>query len=144
LDPSIHFAPISRSPDDLQQICVKSLKATRVLIADMPRMLREMVSAVVASDPRFKIVGTVERAQDLAAIIRRTRADVVIVGERDEPDEQARPSIDRLYRHLAKVIAVDETGHEAALYQLRLDRTPQGMVSAKSLLDLIGKLRAYP
>jgi hypothetical protein len=103
-----------------------------------------MVSAVVASEPRFKIVGVVGRRQDLAAAIRRTRADVVIVGERDEPGDQARPSIHRLYRHLAKVIAVNEAGQEVALYQVRLDRTPQGTVSASSLLELIGKVGAHP
>jgi hypothetical protein len=107
-------------------------------------MLREMVSAIVASEPRFKIVGVVRRDQDLPAAIRRTRADVVIVGERDKPQEQARPSIRRLYGNLARVIAVSETGHEAALYQVRLDRATEGTVSAGSLLELIDKLGVQP
>jgi AmiR/NasT family two-component response regulator len=123
---------------------VKNLRATRVLIADMPRMLREMVSVIVASEPRFKIVGVVRRDQDLSAAIRRTRADIVIVGERNEPHEQTLPSIRQLYGNLVKVIAVSETGHEVALYQVHLDRTPQGTASASSLLDLLGKLGAHP
>jgi hypothetical protein len=102
-----------------------------------------MVSAIVASEPRFKIVGVVEKDQDLPAVIRRTRADIVIVGERDEPHEQARPSARRLYGNLAEVIALSETGREVALYQAHLDRTPQGTASASSLLDLIGKLEAH-
>ncbi|WP_456747089.1 hypothetical protein [Bradyrhizobium sp. USDA 4354] len=115
-----------------------------MLIADMPRMLREMVSAIVASEPRFKLVGVVGLDQDLAAAIRRTRADIVIVGERDKPHERARPSIHRLYGHLARLIAVSETGHEVALYQVRLDRAPQDSVSASSLLELIDKLGTHP
>jgi AmiR/NasT family two-component response regulator len=122
---------------------VKNLKATRVLIANMPRILREMISAVVASEPRFKIVGVLERNQDLAAAIRRTRADVVIVGERDEPDERGRLSIHGLYRHLPSMIAVSEAG-QAAVYQVRLDRTPQSAMSASSLLELIRKVGVHP
>jgi hypothetical protein len=106
-------------------------------------MLREMVSAIVASEPRFKIVGVVGSDQELSAAIRRTRADIVIVGEPDDPHEQARPSTRRLYGDLAKVIALSETGREVALYQVHFDRTPQGTASASSLLDLIGQLGAH-
>jgi hypothetical protein len=107
-------------------------------------MLREMVSAIVASEPRFKIVGVVGRDQDLPAAMRRTRADIVIVSEPNKPHEEARPSIRRLYGNLAGVIAVSETGREVALYQVHLERTPQGTASASSLLDLIGKMGAHP
>jgi DNA-binding NarL/FixJ family response regulator len=123
---------------------VKNLKATHVLIADMPQILREMVCAIVASEPLFKIVGVVERDQDLASAIHSTRADVVIVAEPDDPLEQTRPSIHRLYPHLAKVIAISETGREAAHYQVRLDRRSLGEVSTSGLLELVRELGALP
>jgi len=46
----------------------------------MPRMLRDIVGAIVTGQPDLRVVGEVETSEALVACARRTRPDVLIVG----------------------------------------------------------------
>lgn len=55
----------------------------RVLIANQPRLMRELISATIADQPDIELVGEVGRQDDLADAVAETRPDVLIVAMDD-------------------------------------------------------------
>ena len=51
----------------------------RVLIANQPRLMRELISATIADQPDIELVGEVGKQEDLAEAVAETRPDVLIV-----------------------------------------------------------------
>jgi AmiR/NasT family two-component response regulator len=123
---------------DLATVSGESVKQTRILIANMPGILQEMIAAIVSSESRLRIVGKLAKESDLVAAIRRTRADVVIIRETHEEDDVDDEAL-LICRRSAKMLAITKSGREAALYQLRLQRTPLGEISADGLISAIDK-----
>ncbi len=63
------------------------MKRVRVLVANRPRLMREMVLATIADQADIEIVGDVGEAANLAEIVDQVRPDVLIVAL-DEPERQ--------------------------------------------------------
>lgn len=63
------------------------MNRVRVLVANRPRLMREMVLATIADQPDIEIVGDVGEAANLAEIVDQVRPDVLIVAL-DEPERQ--------------------------------------------------------
>lgn len=55
------------------------MKRIRVLIANQPRLMRELIRATIADQPDIDVVGELEKRQDLAEAVAQTKPDVVIV-----------------------------------------------------------------
>ncbi len=51
----------------------------RVLIANQPRLMRELISATIADQPDIELVGEVSQREDLTEVVAQTRPDVLIV-----------------------------------------------------------------
>ena len=70
------------------------MRPTRILLIDMPRMLRELIQATIAAHPELEVVGTLDAADSLSEAIEEAHADVVIVGaEVVEPNRRvSKPS----------------------------------------------------
>ena len=51
----------------------------RVLIANQPRLMRELISATIADQPDIELVGEVGKHEDLPEAVTATRPDVLIV-----------------------------------------------------------------
>ena len=51
----------------------------RVLIANQPRLMRELISATIADQPDIELVGEVNQREDLTEVVAQTRPDVLIV-----------------------------------------------------------------
>jgi DNA-binding NarL/FixJ family response regulator len=62
------------------------LKRVRVLVANRPRLMREMVLATIADQPDIEIVGEVTNENDLNDIVEQTQPDVLIV-TLNEPEQ---------------------------------------------------------
>jgi DNA-binding NarL/FixJ family response regulator len=105
----------------------------------MPKILQEMIASIVSSQPRFQIVGKLSADSDLLSAIRQIGPEVVITKETLKLDDGAEGArcLDALYS--VNVVAINETGREAALYSLNLQRTPLGKVSASSLISTIDR-----
>lgn len=63
------------------------MKRVRVLVANRPRLMREMVLATIADQPDIEVVGDVGEVGNLAEIVDQVQPDVLIVAL-DEPEKQ--------------------------------------------------------
>ncbi|MGA8763902.1 MAG: hypothetical protein WB562_13635 [Candidatus Sulfotelmatobacter sp.] len=63
------------------------MKRVRVLVANRPRLMREMVLATIVDQPDIEIVGDVGESANLAEIVDQVQPDVLIVAL-DDPEKQ--------------------------------------------------------
>jgi DNA-binding NarL/FixJ family response regulator len=108
----------------------------RILLGEMPRMMREIVEPAVATQADMQVVGAVSARETLASEVGRTRAEVVIVGLDSAPQVPSYEAVLYAHPHL-KMLAVVDSGREALLYELRPHTVPLGQVSVAGLLDAI-------
>jgi AmiR/NasT family two-component response regulator len=62
------------------------LKRVRVLVANRPRLMREMVITTITDQPDIEIVGEVTKESDLNDMVEETLPDVLIVSL-EEPEK---------------------------------------------------------
>jgi D-glycero-alpha-D-manno-heptose-7-phosphate kinase len=55
------------------------VKRVRVLVANHPRLMRELVMATVADQPDIEVVGEVQNENDLADIVEQVQPEVLII-----------------------------------------------------------------
>jgi DNA-binding NarL/FixJ family response regulator len=91
----------------------------RVLLADLPRMTREVICRILEREPGVEVVSdSCAGASPLREVIENTEADVVIVGtEKRRLLAECRELVDD--RAPARVLAVSGNGQEAHLYGVR-------------------------
>ena len=65
------------------------MKRVRVLVANRPRLMRELVLATIAEQPDIEIVGEIGDEGDLAEVVEQVRPDVLVLAM-EEPEK--RPS----------------------------------------------------
>jgi DNA-binding NarL/FixJ family response regulator len=104
----------------------------RILLVDMPQLLRGIIRSVVVAEEDLEIVAEVTDAGSLDDAIPLYAPDVVI-------GHSTRCDIERLLtdRPRLKVLQVDDTGRSTVLYELRPQRTVLGEVSPARLLNAI-------
>jgi AmiR/NasT family two-component response regulator len=61
------------------------VKRVRVLVANRPRLMREMVIATISDQPDIEIVGEVVNEDDLNDVVEQTQPDVLILSL-EEPE----------------------------------------------------------
>lgn len=61
------------------------MKRVRVLVANRPRLMREMVLATLSDQPDIDVVGEVTKESDLNDMVEQTQPDVLIVAL-EEPE----------------------------------------------------------
>ncbi len=108
----------------------------RILLAELPRMLQEIVQTVVAAQPDLEIAGTVDHRDLLPEAVSRTGAEVVIVGLTRGETAEGYDTL--LFAHpQVKLFAVAADGRRAFLYELRPRSVPLGDVSPEELVAAI-------
>ena len=55
------------------------MKRIRVLVANQPRLIRELIMATIADQPDIELVGEVGKREDLADAVAQSRPDVLIM-----------------------------------------------------------------
>lgn len=107
------------------------MERTRILLADMPRMLFDIVAEVLHGQPDMEVVEA--EPGSVLELAGRARADVVIMGA-DDPTIAS----ELLAAHpRVKLLAVTGADGECWLYELRPQRISLGEVSPTSLVDEI-------
>jgi AmiR/NasT family two-component response regulator len=62
------------------------VKRVRVLVANRPRMMRELVMATISDQPDIEIVGEVADERDLTEVVEQLQPDVLILSM-SEPEK---------------------------------------------------------
>jgi chemotaxis response regulator CheB len=96
-------------------------KAIRVLVANRPRLMREMILTTFADQPDIEIVGEVAEESEISESIKKTLPNFVVIAI-DKPG--VRPAIcDELLREYpeVRVIAVAPQRNFVAYYWASLD-----------------------
>jgi AmiR/NasT family two-component response regulator len=59
------------------------VKRVRVLVANRPRLMRDLVLAIIADQPDIEVVGEVRDESELSAAVEETQPDVLILALED-------------------------------------------------------------
>ena len=65
------------------------MKRVRVLVANRPRLMRELVLAVIADQPDIDVIGEVQDENELAAAVEEAQPDVLILALEDPSKRSA-------------------------------------------------------
>lgn len=63
------------------------MKRVRVLVANRPRLIRELVLATISDQPDIEIVGEVANESDLIEVVEQVQPDVLILAM-DDPEKR--------------------------------------------------------
>jgi AmiR/NasT family two-component response regulator len=55
------------------------MKRVRVLVANQPRLMRELIMATIADQPDIELVGEIDKQGDLAEAVEQVRPEVLIL-----------------------------------------------------------------
>jgi DNA-binding NarL/FixJ family response regulator len=55
------------------------VKRVRVLVANRPRLMRELVLAVIADQPDIEVIGELQNEDELAEAVEEARPDILIL-----------------------------------------------------------------
>lgn len=61
----------------------------RVLVANRPRLMREMVLATIGDQPDIEVVGETENESEVTELVEQTRPDVLIISSEDQEKRPA-------------------------------------------------------
>ena len=113
-----------------------------VLLAQMPRMMRDILSSALDAEPDMRVVGGIADAAEpadaagLARHVADEQPDVVIVGGDDAGAAAACDAL--LYRHpRLTVLVLGERGRQVTLCEMRPARTALGEIAPAQLVDAI-------
>jgi DNA-binding NarL/FixJ family response regulator len=112
-------------------------KAIRVLVANRPRLMREVILATFADQPDFEIVGEVAEESEISETIKKTLPNFVVIAL-DHPGRRPRICDELLREHPeVRVIAVAPEKNAIVYYWASLDihsndieASEQGILSA--------------
>jgi DNA-binding NarL/FixJ family response regulator len=108
----------------------------RVLLVDMPRLLRDLVSEAIDAAPGMEVVGAITDAGDLAAVVADTDADVVVFTSADEELPVAfRRALDAHAR--LRLLALDPDGRDMRAFALALRERRLGPGSPEAVVAAI-------
>jgi DNA-binding NarL/FixJ family response regulator len=122
-------------------------KRIRVLVANRPRLIRELILATFADQPDIEIVGEIREGEFeiIARTVDETQPEFLILGL-DKPE--ARPPLcDALLRRHPemKILAVAENNESSVFYWAKLDiRSSPLETSESAILDALrGGVREF-
>src|SRR5260370_35456682 len=94
----------------------------RVLVANRPKLMRELIVSTLADEPGVEIVGEVADEAEIAEKVRQVSTDLLVIAL-DEPGK--RPQLcDTLLRHHPELRIIAEASQEncSVFYCASLDR----------------------
>lgn len=91
------------------------MQKIRVVVANRPRLMRELVLATIADQPDIETVGEAENDSEITEVVERTRPDFLIVGLED-PEERPGLCGFLLGRYPSMRILAVSSGHQHSTY----------------------------
>ena len=65
------------------------MQKIRVLVANRPRLMRDLVLATIAEQPDIEVVGEAEAESEVTELVERTRPDFLIMSLEDQDTQPA-------------------------------------------------------
>jgi hypothetical protein len=111
-----------------------AVTVTRVLLHEIPAMLHDIVRSAIASQPDMALLRQIPAA-GTPDEWRRPEPDVVIVSTRNINEVSIADWLNRWPR--ARLLAIEISGRETVMYELRTHATPLGALSPDQLVARI-------
>lgn len=116
---------------------METVGKVRVLVANRPRLMRDVVQATLSGQPDIEIVGEIENEPEILPAIEQTHADYLIIAQEEQG---SRPSICDFvmekYPHM-KILAVAAGRGDSAFYWVsteirstRIETSEEGVLNA--------------
>lgn len=107
----------------------------RVVIVDLPRVLREIIREIL-TQPGIEVVGETIGDVNLSELVRATRADVIVMGLSDT--RLPRNGRRLLVQHpRLRLVGVAADGRATVMYELLARRRSLGELSPHALLNVV-------
>ena len=118
------------------------MKRVRVLVANRPRLMREIVLAVIADQPDIEVIGEVQDESALAEAIEEAQPDVLILAldEADKRIAQCGFLLGR-YPHM-KILALAPEQNRGLFYWANVDVRTKPLESSEA--GILSALRERP
>lgn len=111
------------------------MKRIRVLVANQPRLMRELIMATIADQSDIELVGEVGRQQDLTDAVAQARPDVLILGMDDQENRAQCGFLLGRYPEM-KIIALAADQNRALFYWAIVDIRSKAVESSEAgILD---------
>lgn len=118
------------------------MKRVRVLVANRPRLMRELVLAVIADQPDIEVIGEVEDENQLTEMIEDAEPDILIL-TLDDADKRIAQCGFLLGRYpQMKIIALAPEKNRGLLYWATVDVRTKPLESSEA--GLLSALRERP
>jgi chemotaxis response regulator CheB len=118
------------------------VKRVRVLVANRPRLMRELVLAVIADQPDIEIVGEVKEESELVSAVEEARPDVLIVAL-EEADKRSAQCGFLLGRYpQMKIVALAPEQNRGLFYWASVDVRTKPLESSEA--GILSALRDRP
>ena len=111
------------------------MERTRIVLIDMPPLLREIVREAIVAEPDLAVVAEHAGDVDVREAVDRDAADFVIVGSDAAAHDDLRSLVGAGAR--LRALELQGDGREGVLYELRPHRVSLGDVSPATLLRTI-------
>lgn len=118
------------------------MKRVRVLVANQPRLIRELIMTTIADQPDIELVGEVGNDSGLTEAVEQARPDVLIlaIDERDKYRVQCGFLLGR-YPDM-KILALAPEQNRALLYWAIVDIRSQPLESSEA--GIVNAMRKRP
>lgn len=110
----------------------------RVLVANQPRLMRELVLATIADQPDIEVVGETQNEAEITELVERTRPAALIIG-RQEPETRPGLCGFLLGRYpQMRILAIAAEGNHSIFYWAFVDiRSRQVQTSEDGILSAL-------
>ena len=113
------------------------MEKVRVLVANRPRLMRELVLATISDQPDIEIMGEIKDDSEIAHVVAESQPDFLIVAL-DRPEEQPAICHDLLARHpQLKILALAPERNSSIFFwavidirSTRIESSEEGILNA--------------
>jgi DNA-binding NarL/FixJ family response regulator len=118
------------------------VKRVRVLVANRPRLMRELVLAVIADQPDIELIGELQDEKELAEAVEEAHPDILIL-TLDDADERVAQCGFLLGRYpQMKILALAPEQNRGVFYWATVDVRTKPLESSEA--GILSALRERP
>lgn len=118
------------------------MKRVRVLVANRPRLMRELVLAIIADQPDIEVIGELQNENQLAETIEEARPDILILALDDAGERIAQCGFLLGRYPQMKILALAPEKNRGVFYWATVDVRTKPLESSEA--GILSALRERP